>query len=898
MKHIKNLLVLFLVINVFQSCTEEEVSYALDDISAPTNVKAIFNISQDDTGTVTVTPTAEGASAFEVFFGDMENETPSKVAPGETLTHVYAEGEFNLRVVAIGVTGLTSELVRVVTISFSAPSELDFTAVVSDTDPFEVTVTPSANNATVYDVYFGDVENEEPTTIMDTESATHVYAEVGEYDIRVVARGAGSATVELTKTVTITGASNAVALPITFDNATVNYAFGTFNGASFEVVDNPALSGANTVASKVGAITNSGAQFEGGAFNLGTPVDFSGANKTITMKLWSEVSVPILLKFEGGVSGERQNEVVVTHGGSGWEDLSFDFANDAKTSYIDNNDPGGQPFVPTGKYATLVMFVDGPGTTAGTFYWDDIKQEAAAAAAKPELPINMESATLDYTWNGFGSSDFGPIPAAVINNPDKSGINTSNKVLEIQKLSGAQVWAGASLDLAGPVDFASGTTIKMKVWSPRIGTQILFKMEDSTSPPDGNGNPSTVVEVIASSTVAMAWEELTFDLTTFGAFSTANSYDRVIIFPDFNNGGQGEDFYFDDIVQANGSGGGSSSGKVSFPVDFETPGTGADAEWIVFEADTAPLEIVANPSASGINTSGTVAKLTATPTNAPYAGTITSIETPYTLSTSNSVIKMMVFKDKIGPVGVKLAKGQGTVDEIKVNNTKIGEWEELTFDFTSKIGAPEANGIDALVVFPDFENRTATSVTYFDNITRNASTGGSGGGGTSSSAPTSAAPAPTRAQADVISMFSNVYTNVPVDTWRTDWSNATLEDVNIAGNATKKYSALGFVGIETVSTQIDATTMTHFSIDVWSSDFTQFKIKLVDFGPDGAFEGGDDKEHEITINSPAQGQWVTLDIPLSDFTGLTTRANIAQLILVGEPFGSTTVFVDNVYFRK
>jgi hypothetical protein len=41
---------------------------------------------------------------------------------------------------------------------------------------------------------------------------------------------------------------------------------------------------------------------------------------------------------------------------------------------------------------------------------------------------------------------------------------------------------------------------------------------------------------------------------------------------------------------------------------------------------------------------------------------------------------------------------------------------------------------------------------------------------------------------------------------------------------------------------------------------------------------------------------VSLDIPLSDFTGLTTRSHIAQLIFVGAPFGNTTVYVDNVFF--
>lgn len=165
----------------------------------------------------------------------------------------------------------------------------------------------------------------------------------------------------------------------------------------------------------------------------------------------------------------------------------------------------------------------------------------------------------------------------------------------------------------------------------------------------------------------------------------------------------------------------------------------------------------------------------------------------------------------------------------------------------------------------------------------------------------SAAPTPTVPAAKVISMFSNAYTNVPVDTWRTSWSSVTLEDVTLGGNAAKKYSALDFVGIETATSQIDATAMTHFHTDIWSSDLTTFKIKLVDFGANGVYDGpgaGDDKEHEITVTSPAKDTWVSLDIPLSDFTGLTTRAHITQLIYVGVPTGNNTVYIDNVYFHN
>jgi hypothetical protein len=171
-----------------------------------------------------------------------------------------------------------------------------------------------------------------------------------------------------------------------------------------------------------------------------------------------------------------------------------------------------------------------------------------------------------------------------------------------------------------------------------------------------------------------------------------------------------------------------------------------------------------------------------------------------------------------------------------------------------------------------------------------------GGGGSTATEPTAPAPAPTEDAGDVISLFSDAYTDVTVDTWRTDWSSATLEEVTVAGNAAKKYSALDFVGILTEANKVDASGMTHIHLDVWSADITEFSLKLVDFGADGAYAGGDDVEHQLTFASPAQGVWVSYDIPLSNFTSLTTREHIAQYILVGKPTGATTIWIDNFYF--
>ncbi|MGB3774811.1 MAG: hypothetical protein WA951_06105, partial [Leeuwenhoekiella sp.] len=530
-------------------CESDDTSYILSDVSAPTDVSATFDIAQDDSGTVSVTPTATGVTSFNIYYGDADQEEPTAIAPGETATHVYAEGEYIVRIVALGLTGLTSEYAQNVRISFRAPEDLMFEVVTSG---LNANVTPTATNATLFDIYFGENDDEEPISVMAGESADYQYASAGSYTVRVVARGAGSATAESTQVVTITGATDPIALPITFDLATVNYEFVTFNGASFEVIENPELSGANTELSLVGAITNSGNNFEGGNFTLGTPVDFSGDNKTITMLVYADQIVPVLMKFEAGVNDERQTEVVIEHGGTGWEELSFDFANDAVKSFIDGNQGAGEPFVPTGQYAGITLFIDGPGNTAGTFYIDDLIQTGRGNLDFPQFPIDFESSDLNYTITGFGGPDFGEIPASVIENPDKSGNNTSDNVMEINKLSGAQTYAGANIEIAGSLDFSSGTTLTMSVWSPRAGTPILFKMEDTSSPPNNDGNPTVFVEVQSSTTVAMQWETLTFDLTSSAAFDASISYDGVIVFPDFGNAGNGELFYFDNLELGSG----------------------------------------------------------------------------------------------------------------------------------------------------------------------------------------------------------------------------------------------------------------------------------------------------------------------------------------------------------
>jgi hypothetical protein len=163
--------------------------------------------------------------------------------------------------------------------------------------------------------------------------------------------------------------------------------------------------------------------------------------------------------------------------------------------------------------------------------------------------------------------------------------------------------------------------------------------------------------------------------------------------------------------------------------------------------------------------------------------------------------------------------------------------------------------------------------------------------------------------ADVISIYSDAYTNVPIDKMAADWSNGCTDrgeppcprwsELVLGGDTVSKYAELLYTAIEfTGANVVDATLMNRVHVDVWVKDAAFFKVKLVDFGANGAFGGGDDREHELTFNSgPAllPGQWTSIDVPFTSFTGLTTRAHLAQFVMSAPP---ATVFIDNVYFHR
>jgi len=114
----------------------------------------------------------------------------------------------------------------------------------------------------------------------------------------------------------------------------------------------------------------------------------------------------------------------------------------------------------------------------------------------------------------------------------------------------------------------------------------------------------------------------------------------------------------------------------NIPVDFETGGFGSTWTWTVFENDSnPPLQIMPNPDPTGLNGSATVARFIAKKNGNPWAGCETQhgadIGT-FVIDSTNYLIRIMVWKNKISDVGIKLVTNSAaSLGEIKVANTKI-----------------------------------------------------------------------------------------------------------------------------------------------------------------------------------------------------------------------------------
>ena len=262
------------------------------------------------------------------------------------------------------------------------------------------------------------------------------------------------------------------------------------------------------------------------------------------------------------------------------------------------------------------------------------------------------------------------------------------------------------------------------------------------------------------------------------------------------------------------------------------------------------LSFVANPDASGINTSGYVGKMVRGADGDPWAGWYATMEVPVNV-TDNKYVHVKVWKPRISPVVFKYEGAVNSGDVYSMNpQTLVNQWEELVFDMSVVSG-----DYVKIVLIPDFLSPvglTEDITLYFDDLYANND--------------------PTVGSAPV-QIFEN-FEPIPLNLLlggAEDQSNMTvvpnpdMSGANISNTVCKfvrDKDGVPWGGFwSSLPTQIDVTTNKYIHVKVWKPRLTEIKFKI---------EGGAAGTIEIPSMNPQTkvNEWEDIVFDFSDKTGL------------------------------
>ncbi len=234
-----------------------------------------------------------------------------------------------------------------------------------------------------------------------------------------------------------------------------------------------------------------------------------------------------------------------------------------------------------------------------------------------------------------------------------------------------------------------------------------------------------------------------------------------------------------------------------------------------------------------------------------------------------------------------------------------GQWNSYDIPLSDFSGVSMA---DIFQLKFDCQAGNNPSKIFIDNIYFYTTGGGGGGGGGTTTGPATAAPTPpVRDAGNVVSIYSDAYTNIAVDNFDAGWcGGAAVTGVTIEGNNTlKKNAGIDCHGIDFSSNRQDLSSFTHIHFDFYTDDTDLtgdvFNVKLVDF----AGGAGEASALEVNINTGTTpgivaGTWVTVDIDITSLGGIVTnnltRSDIAQIGITTANL--TNVWYDNIYLYK
>lgn len=324
---------------------------------------------------------------------------------------------------------------------------------------------------------------------------------------------------------------SAQSLPFTFENDITTSDFIDFDGGVATVITNPQSGGINTSANVAQIVRNGGQVWAGSKVVLDNNLNFDTDN-TVSMKFYTTAAVgtTIKLKLESTTGAvERDAQTTVT---SEWEVLTWDFTGVAAD------------------FNTIAFMFDygttGDGSATSTFLFDDLEQ--FFGGEQVDLPVDFEGSDVNYAL-----TDFGGTQSELVKDPT----NANNMVAKTVKTVDAATWAGTTIGTnAGFATYIpltlDNSIMSAYVWSPKAGTPIRLKVEDSN-------DDTHTCETQTNTTKDGAWEVIEFDFATeatgtakleFG-LSQGWKYNMASIFFNFDTDGAtaGEQtYYFDDVT--------------------------------------------------------------------------------------------------------------------------------------------------------------------------------------------------------------------------------------------------------------------------------------------------------------------------------------------------------------
>jgi hypothetical protein len=174
---------------------------------------------------------------------------------------------------------------------------------------------------------------------------------------------------------------------------------------------------------------------------------------------------------------------------------------------------------------------------------------------------------------------------------------------------------------------------------------------------------------------------------------------------------------------------------------------------------------------------------------------------------------------------------------------------------------------------------------------------------------------PTLAQNNVISIFSDKYTNVPVNYYNGYWApyqTTKGEQTTIDGQNVLNYTEFNFVGTQ-LTTPLDISEMTHFSVDIMMLELPTDIDLLVTFKNENANattfqQNRIGQSYQLDPRAPVvhkdtdfkAGVWETIKIPIRPTSETSLDKTGINLIIIENIKSSNvkTIYVDNMYFYK